>query len=239
MSRGGRGSFRGGRGGGKQRIGGQEVSWDYDPELVIETKPQEMFPDIDLPRARPATQQEKASIARYRALRKSIHDGPFYTILGDNVRISKSSSKRAAEFNPFEDMPTYTQKYKPASRKLPRFDTRKYQLRFFPEELWDTIDLSRRRKDAGTTTQTTKQAPRPRLDDVEDETEAKTGNEEDEDPTAKPDEEDEASEANPEDDFSEDDSEMGADYNAENYFDAGDDDADAGDGEGLDDPGFD
>lgn len=25
-------------------IGGQEVSWDFDPDLVIETKPQEMFP---------------------------------------------------------------------------------------------------------------------------------------------------------------------------------------------------
>lgn len=49
MSRGG-GGFRGGRGGrggfggGKQMIGGQEVSWDFDPDLVIETKPQEMFP---------------------------------------------------------------------------------------------------------------------------------------------------------------------------------------------------
>lgn len=48
MSRGG-GGFRGGRGGmstpgGKQRIGGQDMTWDFDPELVIETKPQEMFP---------------------------------------------------------------------------------------------------------------------------------------------------------------------------------------------------
>ena len=103
------------------------------------------------------------------------------------------------------------------------------ELRFFPEELWDTIDPSRRRKDGGATAQTARQARRPRLDDVE----------EDEDLAAKPDDDDEPSEANPEDDFSEDDSEMGADYNAENYFDAGDDDADAGDGEGIDDPGFD
>ncbi len=45
MPRGGRGGgTRGGRGGGKQRIGGQEVSWDYDPDLVIDTKPQDVFP---------------------------------------------------------------------------------------------------------------------------------------------------------------------------------------------------
>lgn len=42
MSRGGRGGFA--MRGGKQRIGGQEVSWDYDPDLVIENKPQDDFP---------------------------------------------------------------------------------------------------------------------------------------------------------------------------------------------------
>lgn len=42
MSRGGRGGFA--MRGGKQRIGGQEVNWDYDPDLVIETKPQDDFP---------------------------------------------------------------------------------------------------------------------------------------------------------------------------------------------------
>lgn len=30
--------------GGKQRIGGQDMTWDFDPDLIIETKPQEMFP---------------------------------------------------------------------------------------------------------------------------------------------------------------------------------------------------
>ena len=47
MSRGGRGAYRGrtaaGRGG-KQRIGGQEVAWDYDPELVVDSKPQDIYP---------------------------------------------------------------------------------------------------------------------------------------------------------------------------------------------------
>lgn len=44
MSRGGggRGSFA--MRGGKQRIGGQEVAWDYDPDLEIDARPQDLFP---------------------------------------------------------------------------------------------------------------------------------------------------------------------------------------------------
>lgn len=48
MSRGGRGGFRGGGGGGggfgRGKIGGQDVPWEYDPELKVETKPSELFP---------------------------------------------------------------------------------------------------------------------------------------------------------------------------------------------------
>lgn len=47
----GRGGARGrGRGRGdylsstKQRIGGQEVSWDYDPELEVDDAPRETYP---------------------------------------------------------------------------------------------------------------------------------------------------------------------------------------------------
>jgi len=46
MSRGGGGGARGGFAmrGGRQRIGGQEVTWDYDPDLEIDTRPQDLFP---------------------------------------------------------------------------------------------------------------------------------------------------------------------------------------------------
>lgn len=43
----GRGRGRGGAGGGpprKHRIAGQEMSWDYDPELDVKSEPQETFP---------------------------------------------------------------------------------------------------------------------------------------------------------------------------------------------------
>lgn len=38
------GHRRGGFPGQKQRIGGQEVSWDYDPELEVDDKPRETYP---------------------------------------------------------------------------------------------------------------------------------------------------------------------------------------------------
>lgn len=37
-------------------------------------------------------------------------------------------------------MPTYTNKYRKKTRKIPRLDTRPYVLGFFPKELWTTLD---------------------------------------------------------------------------------------------------
>lgn len=116
------------------------------------------------------------------------------------------------------------------------------ELRFFPKELWDTIDPSRKGKQGSSADANPKRArlQRLRINEVEDEVEQRAENPDD-DTVKNPDEDDDApaQEEDPEDDFSEDDSEMGADYNAENYFDAGDDDQDADDGPGMDDPGFD
>lgn len=124
MSRGGRGGGWGARGG-KQKIGGQEVTWDYDPDLVIDTKPSEVFPKMDIPRTRQLTTFERAQVNHYRAIRQQIHDGPLHAVLGENARVGKSRKREAATFNPFEGMPTYTQKYKTTLRELPRFDLRK------------------------------------------------------------------------------------------------------------------
>ena len=43
VTRGARTTGRVGRGG-RQRIGGQEVSWQYDPEIAVEAKPQKLYP---------------------------------------------------------------------------------------------------------------------------------------------------------------------------------------------------
>ena len=113
------------------------------------------------------------------------------------------------------------------------------ELRFFPKELWSTIDPSRAPSKSSRTN------PRPqkraRLADGDADGDAELPA--DDDPTkaaADDDDPDRAADeepGDPEDDFSEDDSEMGADYNAENYFDGGDDDAGSDNGGGGGDGG--
>lgn len=75
---------------------------------------------------KPLTNNEKAQVAHFLSLRASIHEGPFYSVLGDNVRIGKSSTTAAATFDPFEGMPTYSQRYIKRRRKIPKLDSRPY-----------------------------------------------------------------------------------------------------------------
>ncbi|KAK7512670.1 DNA-directed RNA polymerase III subunit Rpc31-domain-containing protein [Phyllosticta citriasiana] len=49
-------------------------------------------------------------------------------------------TQTTAQSNPFESMPTYTQKYKKQRRTIPRLDTRPYVESFFPTELWATLE---------------------------------------------------------------------------------------------------
>lgn len=110
------------------RIGGVDIP--YDPELELDNKPKPtpLFPEYKVPAARPLTAKEKDQIARFRRLRDSIHNGPLYTVLGDNVRVGKSGNKPAASFNPFEGMPKYSQRYTKKRRTIPKLDTRPYGL---------------------------------------------------------------------------------------------------------------
>ncbi len=108
------------------RIGGVDIP--YDPELELDNKPKPtpLFPEYKVPTARPLTAKEKDQIAKFRRLRDSIHNGPLYTVLGDNVRVGKSGNKPAASFNPFEGMPKYSQRYTKKRRTIPKLDTRPY-----------------------------------------------------------------------------------------------------------------
>jgi len=111
-------------------------------------------------------------------------------------------------------------------------------LQFFPEELWDILEPSRvANKNKPTRGRGKRVHKTDHLKDHDDEGEKRAGEGEDADDIPKDEDDDEEEEANPEDDFSEDDSEMGGDYNAENYFDDGEadnSDGDAGGGGGDD-----
>ncbi|KAI9851179.1 MAG: hypothetical protein M1838_004288 [Thelocarpon superellum] len=143
-----RGSGGGGRG---KRLGGAEVPWAYDPDLKPDNAPSELFPPYDVPITKPPSRVERAQVGRYRSLRDRIHEGPLYTVLGDDARVSKSGASGSKMVDPFEGMPTYSQKYKKKTRRVPRLDTRPYVLRFFPKELWSTLNPDHETTDDPTT----------------------------------------------------------------------------------------
>ena len=89
----------------------------------------------EVTRPRPLTKDERIQVSRFRSLRDRIHEGPLYTVLGDNIRIGKTEGRTnsvAARFDPFEGMPTYSQRYTRTRRKIPKLDTRPYSAPSFP-----------------------------------------------------------------------------------------------------------
>ena len=82
---------------------------------------------------KPLSTEEKIQVARFRALREEIHNGPLYTVLGDNVKVTKPGTKggfATPQFNAFESMQTYSQRYKQKKRRVPKLDTRSYGVYF-------------------------------------------------------------------------------------------------------------
>jgi len=251
MSR-GRGGGRGGGGRGKPgiaRIAGVDIA--YDDAIYVSERPQPapLFPEHKITPPRPLTKDERSQVARFRALRDRIHDGPLYTVLGDSARVSKSSnrgSSAAAHFNAFEGMTKYSDIYSIKRRKIPNLDTRPYVLKFFPKELWSTLDPSQASNSNGVEAK-----PRPRKsltamsrgkdglnafdrDSPGAEPKDPTKGDGDEDEEHAEAADDEAPEEELDDEYASDEDEMAGDYNAEQYFDDGGDDAgedyDAGDG---------
>ncbi|KAI9807808.1 MAG: hypothetical protein M1825_005113 [Sarcosagium campestre] len=173
----------------------------------------------------------------------------------------------AANIDPFEGMPTYSEKYQRKVRKTPKLDTRPYVLKLFPRELWSTLDPdhdvqdgtavpSKKRKTLQfSTTQDSitllEDAVVPSGSNTEDQSRpdrriqskaaGDSGKVEDEDDEElRHDDEDEPPDEEPDEDenYEEDEVEMGGDYDAEHYFnDGGEDDGEYYDGGGDDDGG--
>ncbi|KAI9731780.1 MAG: hypothetical protein M1834_004569 [Cirrosporium novae-zelandiae] len=227
MSRGGRGGF-GGRGGRGKGPPGLDVPFDTD--LHIDSAPSPLFPQRDIHPPNPPSKLEKLQISNYRSWRAKIHEGPFYTVLGENFRVQKSRSAKPATFDPFEGMPTYTVRYKKKRRTLPRLSARNYVMEFFPEELLSTLDPKYHLSDQNGNqngisnhTAKTKKEKNP-LFFGEDEDEASPEDEQED--------EQGDNEEMVENDFEEDEDDMADDYNAEQYFDGGEDAGDDFDGGG-------
>ncbi|KAI9793166.1 MAG: hypothetical protein M1833_000806 [Piccolia ochrophora] len=161
-------------------------------------------------------------------------------------------------------MPTYTQRYQRKTRKTPKLDTRPYVLKFFPKELWSTLDPEHS-IEAGTAVASTKKRKtltfatssvngfpedksgahvtddEQRLTALEQNgptTEAVKAEDDNEDEMRLDDDEVGEEGEDVDEDFEEDEEDMGDDYNAEGYFDAGEEDEGAGGGDGDDEGGY-
>ena len=135
---------------GSYRIAGLEISCDPDlDQLVDKSQPTPLFPvsvvvrldplrnmnhlpmpiqEFRPPSPIPLSTREKTQVARFRAFLSKVHEGPYYTVLGNNVRIDKAAKTPAANRDPFEAMPTYSKKYTKNRQRLPRMNHRTYRM---------------------------------------------------------------------------------------------------------------
>ncbi|KAL0944891.1 DNA-directed RNA polymerase III subunit rpc7 [Colletotrichum truncatum] len=149
MSRGGRGGGRGGRGG---RTGPQ-LPWD-NGEHAPDTRPSELFPQYNVPTARPLSDLEQANVNAFLLFRRQFQDGPLYTrkrtwgmdpmntrkLYGQDQVNAKYGVRTRATADPFTGVQTYSQKFTREERALPEFGGRPFCKEFFPKELHPTLD---------------------------------------------------------------------------------------------------
>jgi len=223
-----------------KKFPGADLGYDHEPSGEGDNEPTPLFPEYSVPCVRPLSSREESEVDRYRQLRENFHESSFFTVLDAAGILAKN--------DPFHGMPSYAEKYQKKRRTIPRLEGRPYVLKFFPRDLWQTVQpnykpdgifgglesfkrhgLKRGFEDEEEEDED--DAAKRRKSDDDEESSRKGDREEGDDL----DEDEEQDEQLVDDDFSEDDDEMGGDYNAEQYFDAGDDDVDGdafGDGGG-------
>ena len=185
-----------------------------------------------------------------------MRQGPYYAVLGDDSRVTKSlgtgrTAPAAPQFDPFEGMETYGQRYLQKKRRAPRLDPKKFVIDLFPSELWSAIDPSYtasrptakpKSLELSFRSQANAKGKLPEVPTVAaaDEMEGNKDDEDEDEAGPKPGGDDEDSlpleGAEVDDNFEDDEEDLGDDYNAEQYFDDGGedggDDYDGGDGDG-------
>ncbi|KAJ5689079.1 hypothetical protein N7462_003471 [Penicillium macrosclerotiorum] len=237
-----------------KRAPGAEFTWDADPGGVPDTAPTPLYPAYVVPLSRSLSLREKAEVNHYRHLREQNNEGPYYSVLDSSASSAKKGSAARVNFDPFHGMPSYSGRYQKKRRTIPKIANigRNYvspgpeETRFWPRELWPIIMPNFRPGASIDGFQTNmaiagmKRGFEDDEDDAEEEAAKKraTGGDDDEG-DAEVDEgellegDEDAEEEIIDDDFEDDEEELGGDYNAEQYFDGGDDEfGDDGFGDG-------
>ncbi|KAF9740094.1 hypothetical protein PMIN06_011775 [Paraphaeosphaeria minitans] len=242
MSRGGRGGARGGgqrSAPGTVMIAGTEMAWDLTG-LELQKGPGDLFPSAPPAQAPPPSDDEKTTLKYYIAICDRVHNGDFFTVLNDGM---KTGLKRRAGdmaptdeslFDPFIGNETYSARYNKRVRKVPKLDTRPFVHELLPPELRQYLDRGSNKKKrvlAVTTRINEKSSIQQHIEHEEGRTREAEARAEDEDDELDEDEaaedEEEKEKGDDEDNWSavsSDSEEADDDYNAEQYFDNGEDD---------------
>ncbi|KAF9890991.1 hypothetical protein FE257_005248 [Aspergillus nanangensis] len=224
-----------------KKLPGAEFTWDADPNGEPDTAPTPLFPKFTVPRARPLNPREQLQVDLYRQLREQFHDGPYYSVLKGASSSSKKGSAQRASFDPFHGMPSYSGRYQKKKRDIPYLRGRPYAvMKFFPrDDLWQTIEPNFKPGQSldGWVPQGARTGVKRgfEVDEEEEEDAVKRPKGEDEEAGEEDllDGDEDPEEEIVDDNFEEDEDEMGGDYNAEQYFDGGDDEfGDDGFGDG-------
>lgn len=167
----------------------------------------------------------------YRELQAGMHSSIFY--FGP---LKESRKRSAADFDPFESQDTYGKRFeKNKDFRTPNLKKHKLLKDFQPKEMWEVIgvtdedDPNQPKKKLALSTKKNLDKLAKFDDDVEDRGGVADAND-DEDEAPVDEDADEGVEVPRDDDFKEDADDVDDDYNAEQYFDAGDQDFDDGGG---------
>ena len=93
--------------------------------MVVSVRDTDAFQKYTVPCVKKLSQIERKEVDHYRSLREKIHDGPFYTVLAGSL-CGKQGTPSRAQFDPFQGMATYGQKYLKETRTLPKLNSRPY-----------------------------------------------------------------------------------------------------------------
>jgi DNA-directed RNA polymerase III subunit RPC7 len=229
-----------------KKFPGADLAYDHEPNGEGGNEPTPLFPEYSVPCVKPLSLREKSEVDRYRQLRERFHESPFFTVLDAAGILAKKGTAARTQFDPFHGMASYAEKYQKKRRTIPKLEGRPYVLKFFPRGLWQTIQPNYKPDGLfGGIESLRRHGLKRGFEDEEEEDEddiAKRRKGDDDEESSRKgdregddlDEDEEQDEQLVDDDFSEDDDEMGGDYNAEQYFDGGDDD---GDGDAFGDGG--
>ncbi|PHH63745.1 hypothetical protein CDD81_5510 [Ophiocordyceps australis] len=146
MSRGGRGGRGGARGPGRPN-----VPWDTGDEP--DARPSELFPPRLVSMPRPLSSRESQAIQHLLLLRHQLHASPLYTskrslhdptsprkLYGQAQLNALYDVRNKASLDPFTAMPTYSQTFVRPDRALPDWSARPVCRELFPQELLSTVE---------------------------------------------------------------------------------------------------